>query len=75
MNKEKPVSPAMEKISHPRFTAFYNRMMERPLIRNSSIPCGSRPLGKHKGSSWKWGLVEVRTSRFMIPKRLCVWRQ
>ena len=38
MNKEKHVSPAMEKISHPRFTTFYNRMMQRPLVRRQFDP-------------------------------------
>jgi len=37
MSKLERLSPAKEEISYPRFAAFYNWLMGRPLIRGDNI--------------------------------------
>src|SRR5581483_1579599 len=49
MNKERSVSPEMENISHPRFAAYYNRMMKRPQIRQQFDPLRSEIVGQAHG--------------------------
>ncbi len=49
MNKEQHVSPATERISHPRFTAFYNRMMQRPVVRRQFDPLRREIVGQAHG--------------------------
>jgi ubiquinone/menaquinone biosynthesis C-methylase UbiE len=70
MNKEKPVSPAMEKISHPRFTAFYNRMMERPLIRKQFDPLRQQTVGQAQGIVLEVGAGGGQNFPFYDPKKV-----
>ncbi len=49
MDKEQPVLPAMENVSHPRFTAYYNRMMQKPLIRRQFDPLRQQIVGQAQG--------------------------
>ncbi len=49
MNNNVHGSPAMKEISHPRFTVFYNRMMERPLVRRQFDPLRREIVGQAHG--------------------------
>jgi ubiquinone/menaquinone biosynthesis C-methylase UbiE len=41
--------PPIEKISHPRFTTYYNRMMQRPMIRRQLDPLRREIVGQAYG--------------------------
>jgi ubiquinone/menaquinone biosynthesis C-methylase UbiE len=49
MNNKKHASPRVEKISHPRFSAFYNRMMSQPVVRHQFDPWRRETAGQAYG--------------------------
>jgi ubiquinone/menaquinone biosynthesis C-methylase UbiE len=49
MDLSRTKSPLPEEISHPRFSAYYNRMMQRPLIRKQLDPLRQEVIGKAHG--------------------------
>lgn len=70
MNKEKPVSPAMKEISHPRFTVFYNQMMQRPLVRRQFDPLRSEIVGQAHGVALEVGAGGGQNFPFYDPKNV-----
>lgn len=49
MDRSRTKSPPMEKISHPHFTTYYNRMMQRPVVRRQFDPLRSELVGQAHG--------------------------
>src|SRR5205809_3145884 len=49
MSNEVSHSPGMKAISHPRFAAFYNWMMDQPLVRRGFDPLRRETVGQSHG--------------------------
>lgn len=68
MNKRQPVAPAMENISHPRFSAYYNRMMQKPLVRQQFDPLRQQIVGQAQGVVLEVGAGGGQNFPFYNPK-------
>ncbi len=68
MDLSRTNSPPVEKISHPRFTAYYNRMMERPVVRRQLDPLRSEIVGQAHGIVLEVGAGGGQNFPFYDPK-------
>ena len=57
MSNEVSHSPGMKEISHPRFAAFYNWMMDQPLVRRGFDPLRRETVGQAHGIVLEVGAV------------------
>ena len=71
MSKEVSNATDVKVISHPRFAAFYNWMMDRPLVRRGFDPLRRETLGQAQGVVLEVGAGGGRTSPFTIPPASC----
>ena len=68
MDLSRTKSPPMEKISHLRFTAYYNRMMQRPVVRRQFDPLRSEIVGQAHGVVLEVGAGGGQNFPFYDPK-------
>jgi len=68
MNNDRHGSPVVEKISYPRFTAFYNRPMERPLVQRQFDPLRRETVGQAHGVVLEVGAGGGQNFPFYDPK-------
>jgi SAM-dependent methyltransferase len=70
MNKNRRLSPGTKEISHPRFAAFYNWMMGRPLVRRGFDPLRHETVGQAHGVVLEVGAGGGQNFSFYDPTRV-----
>jgi len=70
MSNDKRLSPGAKDISYPRFAAFYNWMMERPLVRRGFDPLRREIVGQAHGVVLEVGAGGGQNFPFYDPTRV-----
>ncbi|SRR5712692_2495006 len=70
MSKDVHLSPGAKEISYPRFAAFYNRMMDQPLVRRGFDPLRREIVGQALGVVLEVGAGGGQNFPFYDPTRV-----